>query len=168
MLLRYPGADGMKTGYIEMSGHNLVTSAVRGDVRLIGVVMGASNGYERDTHMAALLDAGFDRMGVPVSREPARERWRVPALVAAALPPSGAMPRVHYAGARGYVVRPAARVSVVERRVEVYAHRRTEPPVPPIVHAHARPEHLDHVSTHGLVHSSAYRSSAAASLHVHG
>ena len=88
MLQTYPGADGLKTGYTEASGCNLVTSAVRGDIRLIGVVLGASNGAERDSHMAALLDAGFDRMGVPVSETPRR---RIPALVAAAsaatLPP---------------------------------------------------------------------------------
>jgi D-alanyl-D-alanine carboxypeptidase len=84
MLQTYPGADGLKTGYTEASGCNLVTSAVRGDVRLIGVVLGASNGSERDAHMAALLDAGFDRMGVPVSRtEPVRQRSN-PALLAAA------------------------------------------------------------------------------------
>ena len=90
MLQTYPGADGLKTGYIDASGCNLVTSAVRGDVRLIGVVMGASNGGERDTHMAALLDAGYDRMGVPVAR--AEPRVRMPALIASAsaatLPPS--------------------------------------------------------------------------------
>ena len=90
MLQTYPGADGLKTGYIDASGCNLVTSAVRGDVRLIGVVMGASNGYERDSHMAALVGGGFDRMGVPISRaEP--PRFRLPALVASAsaatLPP---------------------------------------------------------------------------------
>lgn len=60
MLQTYPGADGLKTGYIRDSGYNLVTSALRGSTRLIGVVLGASNGGERDAHMAALLDAGFD------------------------------------------------------------------------------------------------------------
>jgi D-alanyl-D-alanine carboxypeptidase len=34
MLRSYPGADGMKTGYTEASGHNLVTSAVHSNVRL--------------------------------------------------------------------------------------------------------------------------------------
>jgi D-alanyl-D-alanine carboxypeptidase len=65
MLQRYPGADGIKTGYIETAGHNLVTSAVRGNVRLIGVVLGASSNPERDQHMAALLDAGFERFDIP-------------------------------------------------------------------------------------------------------
>jgi D-alanyl-D-alanine carboxypeptidase len=89
MLQTYPGADGLKTGYTTASGCNLVTSAVRGDVRLIGVVLGASNGSERDSHMAALLDAGFDRLGVPINREERRQHF--PTLVAAAsaatLPP---------------------------------------------------------------------------------
>lgn len=59
LLKSYPGADGMKTGYTNAAGHNLVTSAVRGGVRLIGVVMAApSNGY-RDREMAGMLDDGF-------------------------------------------------------------------------------------------------------------
>ena len=54
----YPGADGMKTGYTEASGHNLVTSAVHSGVRLIGVVLGAASNPERDAHMAMLLERG--------------------------------------------------------------------------------------------------------------
>ena len=61
MLRFYPGADGMKTGFTDLAGHNLVSSAVRGDTRLIGVVMGAASNNERDLHMAALLDDGFGR-----------------------------------------------------------------------------------------------------------
>jgi len=66
MLQRYPGADGLKTGYTIAAGHNLTTSAVRGDVRLIGVVLGAASNPERDAHMMALLDQGFESMDVPV------------------------------------------------------------------------------------------------------
>ncbi len=65
MLQTYPGADGMKTGYTEASGHNLVTSAQRGGVRLIGVVLGAASNPERDIHMASLLDQGFEQLDVP-------------------------------------------------------------------------------------------------------
>jgi len=72
MLRTYPGADGLKTGYTEASGHNLVTSAVRGGVRLVGVVLGASSNPERDVHMASLLDNGFEQMDVPIFRKPAR------------------------------------------------------------------------------------------------
>ncbi len=66
MLQTYPGADGIKTGYVEASGFNLVTSAVRGDVRLIGVVLGAARPGERDLHMALLLDRGFEQLNIPV------------------------------------------------------------------------------------------------------
>lgn len=69
MLRTYPGADGLKTGYTEASGHNLVTSAVRGGVRLIGVVLGAATNPERDIHMASLLDHGFEQMDVPVGHK---------------------------------------------------------------------------------------------------
>ncbi len=81
MLQTYPGADGIKTGYIDASGHNLVTSAVRGEVRLVGVVLGASTNPERDVHMAALLDQGFERMDVPISP---RAGSHLPTLVSTA------------------------------------------------------------------------------------
>jgi D-alanyl-D-alanine carboxypeptidase len=68
MLEAYPGADGMKTGYTVASGHNLVTSAVHSGVRLIGVVLGAASNPERDAHMAALLDQGFEELDVPPER----------------------------------------------------------------------------------------------------
>src|ERR1700735_407217 len=67
MLRTYPGADGLKTGYTEASGHNLVTSAVRGGVRLVGVVLGAASNGERDIHMASLLDHGFEQLDVPLA-----------------------------------------------------------------------------------------------------
>jgi len=70
LLRSYPGADGLKTGYTEASGHNLVTSATRGGVRLIGVVLGAASNAERDVHMATLLNQGFEQMYVPVERAP--------------------------------------------------------------------------------------------------
>ncbi len=84
LLQTYPGADGLKTGYIIASGYNVVTSAVRGETRLIGAVMGASSGWERDQHMASLLDQSFDRMGaVFVARQDA-PLFRMPSLISAA------------------------------------------------------------------------------------
>ena len=68
MLRTYPGADGMKTGFTDAAGHNLVTSALHGNVRLIGVVMGAASNVERDQHMAMLLDGGFSEANAPASR----------------------------------------------------------------------------------------------------
>jgi D-alanyl-D-alanine carboxypeptidase len=56
---RYPGADGMKTGFICASGFNLVASATRGNKRLIAVVMGAPSSHLRAVKAAQLLDNGF-------------------------------------------------------------------------------------------------------------
>ncbi len=70
MLRTYPGADGMKTGFTDYAGHNLVTSAVHGDVRLIGVVMGTASNAERDQNMAMLLDDGFNKENAPSSHFP--------------------------------------------------------------------------------------------------
>ena len=66
MLRTYPGADGLKTGFTDAAGCNLVTSAVRGNVRLIGVVLGAENNVQRANVMTALLNQGFASEGVPV------------------------------------------------------------------------------------------------------
>jgi D-alanyl-D-alanine carboxypeptidase len=68
LLKSYPGADGMKTGYTQASGYNLVSSAVRGGVRLVGVVMGASGAGERDAHMMSLLDQGYGQLDIPTDR----------------------------------------------------------------------------------------------------
>jgi D-alanyl-D-alanine carboxypeptidase len=58
-MLRYPGADGLKTGYIHLSGYNLAASAVRNGRRLVGVIMGGRSPSMRDASMWALLDQGF-------------------------------------------------------------------------------------------------------------
>ena len=56
---RFPGADGMKTGFICASGFNLVASATRGGRRLIAVVLGASSATARAEKAAQLLEKGF-------------------------------------------------------------------------------------------------------------
>jgi D-alanyl-D-alanine carboxypeptidase len=83
MLRSYPGADGLKTGFTDAAGCNLVTSAVRGNIRLIGVVLGAQNNSQRASVMTALLNQGFAQEGVPVT----------------AGPPPGQMPSSNFVGA---------------------------------------------------------------------
>ncbi|MBS4083045.1 MAG: D-alanyl-D-alanine carboxypeptidase [Rhizobiales bacterium] len=56
---RYPGADGMKTGFICSSGFNLVASAHRGNKRLIAVVFGSPNAVARAEQAAMLFERGF-------------------------------------------------------------------------------------------------------------
>jgi len=56
VLLGYPHALGLKTGYTKISGYNLVTSAKRGHKRIISVVMGSDSRQLRDKRMVQLLD----------------------------------------------------------------------------------------------------------------
>ena len=56
---RYPGADGMKTGFICASGFNLVATATRDNKQLIAVVLGAPSSSARSMKAAELLEAGF-------------------------------------------------------------------------------------------------------------
>ncbi|HYC16151.1 MAG TPA: D-alanyl-D-alanine carboxypeptidase family protein [Pseudolabrys sp.] len=57
---RYPGADGMKTGFICASGYNVVASATRNGRRLIAVVLGSWSGAVRAQKAAQLLERGFN------------------------------------------------------------------------------------------------------------
>lgn len=72
LMYRYPGMDGLKTGYIDASGFNLASTAVRDGRRLFAVVLGGRTAAVRDRLMAHLLDDAF--AGQPTS----------PLLVAAA------------------------------------------------------------------------------------
>jgi D-alanyl-D-alanine carboxypeptidase len=56
---RYPGADGMKTGFICASGFNLVATATHGNKRLIAVVLGAPSVAVRTDKVVHLFERGF-------------------------------------------------------------------------------------------------------------
>ncbi len=56
LMYRYAGADGIKTGYTDASGYNLVTSATKNGRRVVGVVMGEKTAQIRDDKMAGLID----------------------------------------------------------------------------------------------------------------
>lgn len=55
----YRGADGIKTGYIDASGYNLVATAVHDRTRLIAIVMGGLSAEKRDERVVDLLDDAF-------------------------------------------------------------------------------------------------------------
>lgn len=78
LLTEYDGTDGIKTGYVNDSGFNLVASTQRNGVRLVAAVFGGRTGRERDRHMMELLDTAFERMGVP-PRAPVVAAVREPA-----------------------------------------------------------------------------------------
>ncbi|HUZ32925.1 MAG TPA: D-alanyl-D-alanine carboxypeptidase family protein [Xanthobacteraceae bacterium] len=88
LLGRYPGADGMKTGFICAAGFNLVATATRNGRQLIAVVMGAPSSAARAVKAAELLEGGFVQN--PLS-------WLTPALgsVNELTPISAAPPNLH-------------------------------------------------------------------------
>jgi D-alanyl-D-alanine carboxypeptidase (penicillin-binding protein 5/6) len=55
----YVGAEGLKTGFTNPAGCNLITVATRGDKSLIGIVTGSPSSLVRDKKMVALLDQHF-------------------------------------------------------------------------------------------------------------
>jgi D-alanyl-D-alanine carboxypeptidase len=59
LLGRYPGADGMKTGFTCPAGFNVVASANHSGRRLIVVVLGAPTARTRNQEAADLFDRGF-------------------------------------------------------------------------------------------------------------
>jgi D-alanyl-D-alanine carboxypeptidase len=63
LLTNYPGADGIKTGFICDSGFNVVASATREGRRLIAVVLGEATGGDRTLRAANLLEHGFQMQG---------------------------------------------------------------------------------------------------------
>ena len=54
------GYDGMKTGYTNASGYNLAASAVRDGRRLITIVLGGRSTATRNSHVAELMETGFE------------------------------------------------------------------------------------------------------------
>jgi D-alanyl-D-alanine carboxypeptidase (penicillin-binding protein 5/6) len=66
---RFPGADGVKTGFTAAAGYCIVGSAQREGRRLIVVVMGAANGRSRTQDTRALLEWGFAE-GTGKDKEP--------------------------------------------------------------------------------------------------
>ncbi len=56
LMYRYPGMDGVKTGYIRASGFNIASAVEIDGRRIIGVVLGGKSARQRDDRMAQLLD----------------------------------------------------------------------------------------------------------------
>jgi D-alanyl-D-alanine carboxypeptidase len=59
LLGKVSGVDGLKTGYVRMSGYNLVATARRGSKQLIVVVMGGKSEAARDREVTRLLEQHF-------------------------------------------------------------------------------------------------------------
>ena len=59
LLDKYFGADGLKTGYVDASGFNIIATAKRGTKRVIVVLLGSPSSSTRAREISALMDSGF-------------------------------------------------------------------------------------------------------------
>ncbi|MFK0333790.1 serine hydrolase [Rhizobium sp. NPDC090275] len=64
LMYRYKGMDGIKTGYTNASGFNLVSAVNDNGRHVVGVVLGGKTARSRDARMASLLDATMPRASV--------------------------------------------------------------------------------------------------------
>jgi D-alanyl-D-alanine carboxypeptidase len=77
LLGQVEGIDGIKTGYTQASGFNLVTSVHRNKRYIVAVVLGGESAGARDARMRALIEATSPPRvrSIPPGRSP---RWRSP------------------------------------------------------------------------------------------
>ncbi len=101
LIVRYPGADGMKTGFICASGFNVVASATRQNRRLIAVVLGAPSSAVRAAKAAYMFENAFNSGGLT---------WLMPSLgtVEGLQPVNAAPPNLREAMCGKHRRRPAA------------------------------------------------------------
>jgi D-alanyl-D-alanine carboxypeptidase len=93
LLEAYPGADGIKTGYTRAAGFNLVSSAQRGNKRVIVAVLGGKSTASRNAEVARLMDLGFSEMPATARlNPPAPLRTTVAMLGTAPSAPAKAAP----------------------------------------------------------------------------
>ncbi len=92
LMYRYAGMDGVKTGYVNASGFNLVSAVNADGRRIIGVVLGGKTARSRDAQMEALLDRALGREALVAEAESKRPAAGVAASVAATEPANVPLP----------------------------------------------------------------------------
>jgi len=143
LLLHFPGTDGLKTGYTQASGFNLVCSVRRGRKHVLGVVFGGASAAERDWAMQgyltrALAEASSVRSRIAAPLAVARKRQGSATSVAFVPVPQRAVRRpdaAHQADAPD-AARPAGLAGVPPAAAAV---RAVSPPAAPILQASSPP-----------------------------
>lgn len=75
LLKSVDGVDGIKTGFTNASGYNLMASAERNGRRVMAIMLGGTTGKSRDRHVADLIEAAFlEISGAPASDDDLRVR----------------------------------------------------------------------------------------------
>ena len=73
LLDRIEGMDGIKTGYTNASGFNLLTSVRRGGHHIVAVVLGGRTAAARDAYMASLISRHIGAGGTQKTAQPISE-----------------------------------------------------------------------------------------------
>lgn len=68
LMLRFPGMDGIKTGYTRASGFNLVSSVNANGRHVVGAVFGGKTAATRNAHMRSLLFAAIEKASTERTR----------------------------------------------------------------------------------------------------
>ncbi len=94
LLGRVEGVDGIKTGYTDASGYNLVSSVHRADKYIVAVVLGETSNAARETRMRGLIEDGMrqassQRTAPTVLQASGRDGAKASAAVS---PPAGFVP----------------------------------------------------------------------------
>ncbi len=75
LLKSVEGVDGIKTGFTNASGYNLMASAERDGRRVMAIMLGGTTGKSRDRHVADLIEAAFlEISGAPATDDDLRVR----------------------------------------------------------------------------------------------
>lgn len=64
ILKNFAGADGLKTGFTNASGYNIITSAERDGHRVIAVTMGHNTAKVRDKKVAQMMNKGLTKLAL--------------------------------------------------------------------------------------------------------
>ena len=121
-LLGEPGVDGIKTGHTEEAGFCLVSSAKRGDMRLVAVVLGTASRAARTEESRKLLTYGFSFYETTTVLQPG-------AKIAVAQVWGGAAKSVELGVTRGvHITVPRGRVPDI-KALAVDVHTAVEAPV---------------------------------------
>ncbi|MBR6411730.1 MAG: D-alanyl-D-alanine carboxypeptidase [Alphaproteobacteria bacterium] len=64
VLQQYEGAEGLKTGFVSAVGYNIISTARKGDSRLMSIVIGETSPTKRDLRAMRLLDKGFHQVDI--------------------------------------------------------------------------------------------------------
>jgi D-alanyl-D-alanine carboxypeptidase len=67
LLGQVPGVDGIKTGYTEASGYNLVASVRRDARRIVAVVLGGNSGATRNERMRQLIEVNIPKASMQIA-----------------------------------------------------------------------------------------------------